>query len=278
MLNSTVVILGEEDMFDFDIDFSALIPKAIGIVIVAVISIVLVKIIQGVAKKIRAKKELDKERNTMIRLVANTLKGVVIALAVISVLQICGVNVSGTVAGLGVAGIIVSFALQDYLKDIMSGMGIINDKFFMIGDVIEYDGEMGVVVQLSLKTTKIQLIKDDSIMTISNRLIDHCRKYPASFPVPIEVPLPYDVTPEQADISFRRIEKLLAEIEDVESARYDGLYSFGDSALIYRFVMKCDPRKKYFVSCRCHRCIYDELLKDNIAIPFNTVNVVNEVK
>lgn len=260
----------------FDIDFSVWIPRLISVAIIIVLALVLIRIVHGIIKKIRSRRSFDKERETMFRLVSNGIKGLIIALAVILILQICGVNVSGTVAGLGVAGIIVSFALQDFLKDIMSGMSIINEKFFMIGDVVEYNGLTGKVVELNLKTTKIQLLADDSIVSISNRLIDQIRKYPASVPVLIEIPLPYDVSPEQAEITLKKIGPELEKLENVDRVRYDGLYNFADSALVYRFAVFCNPLLRLSVGCAARRCIYDGLLKDGLSVPFNTYTIITE--
>lgn len=259
-----------------DIDFSVLIPRLITIAIIVAVMIVLLATIKDIVKKLHRKKDLSQEHETMVRVTSNILKGIIIALAAISILQVCGINVTGTVAGLGVASIIVSVALQDYIKDITCGMRIINDKFFLVDDVIEFNNMIGVVTELNMKSTKIQLISDGSIISISNRLIESCRTYPDLVPVTIEIPLPYELKPEEADKTLKRTEQLISEMENVNSARYDGLSSFGDSALMYKIVVYCDPRNKSFVSNAAHRCILDELLKDNISIPYNTYTIISD--
>ena len=260
----------------FNIDFSVLLPRLIAIAVIVGIMCVILLIVRGIVKRLRQKSDLTKENATIIRISSNIIKGVVVALAAIAILQTCGIDITGAVAGLGVAGIIVSFALQDYLKDIMSGMRIINDKYFMLDDVIEFNGNLGVVIEMNIKHTKIKLITDGSIVSISNHLIESCRKYPEIIAVPIDIPLSYDLPPEEADRVLKSAEEKCKEIEHVEDTRYDGLVSLQSSAVLYKMIVFCDPRNRYMVSKNCYRCVFGELLKNNISVPYDTYTIISD--
>ena len=71
-------------------------------------------------------------------------------------MQIYGVNVNSLVAGLGLVSVVVGLAIQDPLKDIITGVNIITDDYFSLGDVIKVDDVEGKVVQLGVRTTKIK--------------------------------------------------------------------------------------------------------------------------
>lgn len=132
----------------------------------------------------------------MIDKIANlqTLMHVLVSIVIISlillILQVNGINVSSAVAGLGIASAIVGLALQDILKDVIMGVNMITENFFSVGDVVEYREMDGVVIKLSVRTTKIQSIYDHSVMTICNRNISEIRK--CSSMVDIDIPLSYE--------------------------------------------------------------------------------------
>lgn len=260
----------------FDIDLKVLIPRLIAIAAIVAVMCVVLFIIRGIVKRLKQKDDLTKEHATMIRVISNIVKGVVVGLAFIAILQTCGINISGAVAGLGIAGIIVSFALQDYLKDIMSGMRIINARYFMLDDVIEFNNMTGIVIEVNIQHTKIKLISDGSIVSISNHLIESCRKYAEIIPVSIDVPLSYDLPPSEADRVLEEAAEKCAKIEGVERSRYDGLINFQPSSVLYKIIVYCDPRNKYMVSKNSYRCVYDELLKNDISIPYDTYTVISE--
>lgn len=260
----------------FKIDLSVLIPRLIAIAAIAGVMCIILLIIRGIVKKLKQKSDLTKEHATIIRIISNIIRGVVIALAAIAILQICGIDITGAVAGLGVAGIIVSFALQDYLKDIMSGIRIINDRYFVLDDVVEFNGDIGVVVEMNIKHTKIKLISDGSIVSISNHLIESCRKYPETIGVPVEIPLSYDLPPEEADRILNAAAEKIKEIENVTDTRYDGLINFQASAVLYKIIVFCNPKNKYMVSKNSYRCVFDELLKNKISIPYDTYTVISD--
>ena len=114
---------------------------------------------------------MDKEKHTIFRVLTDILKYVVIVGILLLILQINGVNVSSAIAGLGIASAIVGLALQDVLKDVIMGINIVTENFFSVGDVVEYQEIEGVVTKLTLRTTKIQSIVDQSVTTVCNRNI-----------------------------------------------------------------------------------------------------------
>ena len=76
-----------------------------------------------------------KKRTTIIRLFQNILKYVIIILAILSILSLFGINVKTMVAGLGITATIIGLALQDTFKDIINGISIITENYFIVGDM-----------------------------------------------------------------------------------------------------------------------------------------------
>lgn len=92
------------------------------------------------------------------------LLGVLIALAQV------GLNLGPLLTGLGVAGIVIGFALQDTLSNFASGMMILIYRPFDVEDIIEAGGVSGAVNHMSLVNTTIRTF-DNQIFIVPNRKI-----------------------------------------------------------------------------------------------------------
>jgi small-conductance mechanosensitive channel len=79
-----------------------------------------------------------------------------IILAIITLEEGFRQNVTALVAGLGVGGIAIAFALQNVLSDIFAAMSIVTDKPFVIGDSIQVDTFSGKVEHIGLKSTRVR--------------------------------------------------------------------------------------------------------------------------
>lgn len=89
-------------------------------------------------------------------LVARVVRAVVIALFVLLALSVGGVDVGAALAGLGVAGLALAFALQNILENLVSGILLSVNKPFVAGEVIDSGGFEGIVTKLDLRVTHLR--------------------------------------------------------------------------------------------------------------------------
>jgi small-conductance mechanosensitive channel len=82
-----------------------------------------------------------------------------------------GIDITGLVAGLGVGGIAVAFALQSVLKDLFASLAIILDKPFVVGDFIIFDDQLGTVERIGLKTTRVRSLSGEQISVSNDALL-----------------------------------------------------------------------------------------------------------
>lgn len=75
-----------------------------------------------------------------------------------------GTSLTGLVAGLGVGGIAIAFALQNLLTDVFASLSIITDKPFLIGDAIQVDNLSGTVESIGLKSTRVRAYTGEQIV------------------------------------------------------------------------------------------------------------------
>ncbi len=122
---------------------------------------------------IRRDRTLVEERT--IPLFENLLKLVVFGAASYAVLQVWKVNAGAWLASAGIIGIAIGFAAKDTLANIFSGIFILADAPYKVGDFIVLDsGERGRVTAIGLRSTRI-LTRDDIEIVIPNAVIANAR-------------------------------------------------------------------------------------------------------
>ena len=82
------------------------------------------RVLNGREKK-NSKIMSNKKNKTLIRMLKSIVAGTISIITVLMVLEIYGINVTSMLAGVGIAGIVIGFALQDSLKDIIRGFVIL---------------------------------------------------------------------------------------------------------------------------------------------------------
>ena len=104
--------------------------------------------------------------DAMLPLVHKFSNVVLIIACLMFILGIWDKDVTGFVAGLGIAGIVLGFALKDSLSNIFGGISIILDKTYRVGDRIKIGdpGESGIVYDISLRSTRIKTWDNDVII------------------------------------------------------------------------------------------------------------------
>ncbi len=98
------------------------------------------------------------------------LQFVVIAFAVVIIVQEWGYDVSALVAGLGLGGLAFSLAASDTIANLFGFSMIVGDRPFVVGDTIKTTDTEGVVERVGLRSTRIRQ-PDQALVTVPNKVI-----------------------------------------------------------------------------------------------------------
>jgi small conductance mechanosensitive channel len=128
---------------------------------------ILYRILKSVLTRIIERFRLEK---TVVNFLMMLLRYTVLIFGAVTALDQIGVNIASLVAGLGIAGIAIGFAAKDTLSNIVAGIFIFWDRPFYIGDLVEIEGEYGVVQDITLRTTRI-VTPDGRMVSIPNQKI-----------------------------------------------------------------------------------------------------------
>ena len=107
---------------------------------------------------------------TLEILIQKTIKVFLWSIVLILVLSNLGFDVSGFIAGLGVMGFIVGFAVKDVLSNLAAGMFLLVKRPFKVGEIVDVAGVQGKVEEMTLSSCLI-ITEEDHHVTIPNAKI-----------------------------------------------------------------------------------------------------------
>ena len=182
-----------------------------------------------------------------------------------------GVNITALVAGLSIAGIAVGFAARDSLENFISGVTILVDEPFRVGDYIVVDGEYGKVDEITLRSTRIRTVQNEIIILpnaqmITQRVVNHTKRNVLR--VDISFGIAYKEYPEEA----RQVVLPLVEDDDrvlpVPNPTVV-VTSMADSSvnMVLRFYIT-DPSQELAVRWEYTEKVREALREADIEIPF----------
>ncbi|MBR5046568.1 mechanosensitive ion channel [Candidatus Saccharibacteria bacterium] len=212
----------------------------------------------------------NKKRKTYLRMLKSIIGAAIVIIIILIVLQLFGINVSSMLAGVGIASIVIGFALQDAMKDIFRGLEIVSDNYYDIGDVIKFGDNTGQVLSINLRTTKIQDINSMNIVSIANRNIDQVEIVTGY--IYLSAPLPLRIKPAAADSVMDEIAKEIQKIPTVTSVINQGVTAITNSSLNYQLQITCDPMNQLQTRRDSLGCIVSVLASHKILLPYNQID------
>jgi small conductance mechanosensitive channel len=104
------------------------------------------------------------------RMIVSIARNLIVILGVLIAISQLGISLGPLLAGLGIAGFIIGFALQDSLSNFASGMMILLYRPFDVGDLVDAGGVNGKVSHMSLVSTTFMTL-DNKRLVVPNNLI-----------------------------------------------------------------------------------------------------------
>ncbi len=247
---------------------------SIATIIVAAIfvaDLVCIFLLQGIGKKLTAKTKTTAD-DEAISFLSKVLRLVIYLLAFIVVLDQFHVELTPLVASLGIAGFALAFAAQDTVGNLLAGFFILTDRPFAKGDRIEIKGYLGEVIDIGLRTTKIETLDHTYVIVPNSHIISN---EVTNFALPdvqlkirVNVGVAYGTDPEKVK---KILEKIASDNPQVLKNPTPEAYfiDFGESALNFQLVAWIsDFHEKFRVIDKLNTRINEEFAKQKIEIPF----------
>lgn len=248
-------------------------------IITIIIYILIGYIIYVLLKKILIKSlnKKKKREQTLKKLLISIIKVAIIIIEIIVILETLGINVTSLLAGLGIASVVLGLALQDIMKDILSGIFIVIEDQYDVGDLVEINNFTGNIISVGLKSTKIKNY-EGKIKIISNRNISEVINYSKSNNYAIiDIPVSYEENISKVEKVLNKIIDKIKELDNIiGNVELLGINELAESSINYRLTAEVKSSTQYQVQRQIRKIVLEEFNKEKINIPYNKIEVINE--
>jgi len=145
------------------------VPKLATTIFILIIFFVISKIIKKVIGSAAKRLQMD---NHLTLLLARTSSIILLIVGLVTALGTLGIDVSAIVAGLGLTGFALGFALKDIISNLLSGILILLYQPFKVGNTIKISGFEGEVVAIDLRYTELNSDGNKVLMPNSKLFTD----------------------------------------------------------------------------------------------------------
>ncbi len=204
------------------------------------------------------------------RMIVSAVRSVILVLGLLIGLSQLGISLGPLLAGLGIAGFIIGFALQDSLSNFASGLMILIYRPFDVGDVVDVNGAFGTVRHMSLVNTTVLTFDNQTLVVPNNQVWQNIIKNLTN-QTTRRVDLVFGIS--YAD-DIEKTERILSEIVDANEKILDDpapivrLHELADSSVnfvVRPWVKTEDYWETYWSLTREVKMRFDQ---EGISIPF----------
>ena len=214
--------------------------------------------------------------DTLFTFLGSVAQYLILALAVIFVLNRFGIQTTSLVALLGAAGLAIGLALQGTLSNIAAGVMLVAFRPFKLGQFVELAGYSGTVKQITLFTTEISTLDNVQITIPNGQVWDSAIKNYSAYDtrmVDLTIGVGYS-----ADLKLA--EKVMTEIVAADPRGHASPEPFikvtalGESSVDFKVRVWCAASDYWGLKCDITRQIKDRFDEEGIDIPFPTRTII----
>lgn len=229
----------------------------LGSVLVLCLMFVLLSIIKKyLIKKVAYTNKSEQHQNTFVGIVFGLLQYAVILGCVVIILKLNGVDVTSIIAGLGIVATLVGLALQDTMKDVISGINIYNNNFYKVGDMVKYNDEYCEVKYFSARVTKFVSMYTGNTFTVCNSNINAIEKVKDN--IIYMITFDFDIDQKKIEKAINIAAKKTDDIRGVKSVEYFGTGDMTEKGVLHIVKITAGHNiliaKTYFINFLCEEC------------------------
>lgn len=228
-------------------------------------------------------KEAERKReDTLIRIFTVSLGILVWLLALLMIFQEVGIAIGPLLAAAGIAGLAFGFGGQYLIRDLISGLFIIIENQYRIGDVVCFDGTCGLVEDISMRMTTLRDL-DGIVHHVPHGEIKRVSNLSKQFArVNLNIGISYSSNLEQVISVVNKVGKELTEDPEwkehiLKPPQFLRVDDFADSAVVIKILGETKPLKQWDVTGELRKRLKIAFDREGIEIPFPQ-RVIHEAK
>lgn len=219
----------------------------------------------------------EKRLHTLAKLFKSIASYILYFIAIITCLDMVGFSVTTIIAGAGVVSLAVAFGAQSIVQDLMSGIFIVLENQYAVGEIVQIDTVQGTVKEIGMKTTKVETA-EGHLMIISNgsigKVVNYSRAAQRGY---VDVGIAYEENLEHAiAVMQQACDKVAAAYqEDLdELPNVVGAIALADSAVTVRATFTAWHWKHLPIERELRKEIKKALDAQNIEISYPKIQVL----
>lgn len=253
------------------------------VMVILIAAFILVKIVNKIIRKtirvllaVRQEEESlgeVKRQQTLERIMMGVATVSISTIALLMVLQQMGLNIGPILAGAGIVGLAVGFGGQYLIRDFITGLFIVLENQYRIGDVVNLDDTGGLVEDITLRMTTLRDL-NGTVHHIPHGDIKRVANLSKTFSrVNINIGVSYNADLDQVIAVINKVGNDLAQDESwrekiITPPQFLRVDEFGDSSILIKIVGETQPIKQWEVSGELRKRIKTAFDKAGIEIPF----------
>lgn len=277
LLMTIMLIAKETDLFDGLEDMDAGLKISGGMMLNVVLALALVVLISNVLLIVL---KLFRNRRgrigTLVTVISSLIKYISVLVAFCWILSIIGVNVSTIFASVGIFALILGFGAESLVADLVTGVFILFENQYNVGDIVEIDGFRGKVKEIGIRTLSledtgcnIKIINNSELKNIVNR--SNQRSVAVC-----DVSVSYNTDIEELEEKLvNMLQKIKAKHTDIFIGRVEfvGVEALADSGVVLRIIADVSEENIFKGRRLLNKEIKIMFDKDGIIIPYPQVDV-----
>ncbi|KUO69497.1 MAG: potassium transporter KefA [Lutibacter sp. BRH_c52] len=260
-----------------------LLSSGIRIIAIIIVALIINKIIKrGIDKIVRisvvsnnfSSKEAEiKRENTLIQIFSISSKIALFSIIILMILQEFGVSIGPILAAAGIVGLAFGFGGQYLIRDIISGLFIILENQYRIGDIVKFENLGGVVEKISLRMTTLRDL-DGTVHHIPHGEIKEVSNYSKDFSrVNLDIGVSYGAKLEQVIEVVNKTGIELAEDAKfkefiITAPQFLRVNDFADSSVMIKILGETLPSKQWEITGELRKKLKIAFDREGIEIPF----------
>lgn len=277
LLMTIMLIAKETDLFDDLEDMEAGLKISGGMMLNVVLALALVVLISNVLLIVLNLFRNRKGRiGTLVTVISSLIKYSSVLVAFCWILSIIGVNVSTIFASVGIFALILGFGAESLVADLVTGVFILFENQYNVGDIVEIDGFRGKVKEIGIRTLSledtggnIKIINNSELKNIVNR--SNQRSVAVC-----DVSVSYNTDIEELEEKLvNMLQKIKAKHTDIFIGRVEfvGVEALADSGVVLRIIADVSEENIFKGRRLLNKEIKIMFDKDGIIIPYPQVDV-----
>ena len=221
------------------------------------------------------------QTGTMMLLLKSAMKYITGFMGLLFILTAWGVDSTTLLASVGLLGLVISFGAQGIIEDIISGLFLIIEKQFAVGDIIIIEDFRGKVLEIGLRTTKFLDLANADLKIVNNSQVKNVINASINISTAVtDVGIAYEEDLEKvekliASDYIPTFKKLYADLLEGD-VTYGGVTALADSSVNLKFAAKVNELNRVKVSRLLNREFKLFCDRHGIDIPFPQVTLNNK--